>query len=92
MSDNEQKAGELPAAAIAALTKGRQIEAVKIVRSEWNLGLKEAKECVDQYLSSEKISQGVRNTPTVERGKSRLLPFVVIMIVVIIGYYMWSQA
>src|SRR5260370_12770061 len=35
---------EFPAAAIAALTKGHKIEAIKIVRQEWSLGLKEAKE------------------------------------------------
>ena len=51
MSDNEQKAGKLPDAAIEALTKGRKIEAVKILRREWNIDLKDAKDAVDQYQS-----------------------------------------
>ena len=46
-SDHERK--ELPPAAIAALQKGRKIEAIKIVRNDWGIGLKSAKAVVDQY-------------------------------------------
>ena len=40
----------LPPAAIAALAGGRKIEAIKILREEWHLGLKEAKDQVDDYI------------------------------------------
>lgn len=39
----------LPAEAIAALSRGRLIEAIKIVRTATGLGLKEAKELVERY-------------------------------------------
>lgn len=40
----------LPPAALQALQQGRMIEAIKIVRTERNLGLKQAKEQVEQYM------------------------------------------
>ena len=40
----------LSPAAIAALWKGQMIEAIKVVRQEQNLGLKEAKDAVEAYL------------------------------------------
>ena len=92
MSDNQQKTEELPAAVIAALTKGRKIEAVKILRREWNTGLKESKEHVEHYLSSTNRSQGARRTPTVDAGIGRVLSFIILVIVVAIGYYMWARA
>jgi ribosomal protein L7/L12 len=37
--------------AIAALNRGSRIEAIKIVREENDLGLKEAKDLVDSYIA-----------------------------------------
>lgn len=45
-------APELPAAAIDALTQGHKIEAIKILRQERGLGLKEAKDVVDTYVEA----------------------------------------
>lgn len=42
----------LPAAALSALERGNTIEAIKIVRLETGLGLKESKDLVDGYLKS----------------------------------------
>jgi ribosomal protein L7/L12 len=89
MSDNEQKSGELPDAAIAALTNGRKIEAVKILRREWNIDLKEAKDTVDKYLSSINSSQVARRATKIETGIGRLL--LLVFIVIAIGYYMWTK-
>ncbi len=43
----------LPAQAIAALRQGNKIEAIKIVRAERGLGLKEAKDAVDAYAGQD---------------------------------------
>ena len=43
-------ARELSAAAVAALLNGHKIEAIKIVRQQWGLGLKESKDTVETYL------------------------------------------
>lgn len=92
MSDNEQKARDLPDAAITALTNGRKIEAVKILRREWNIDLKEAKDAVDQHLSSTNSSQSARRSQTIETGTGRLLRFIIVVIVVVIGYYIWTKS
>lgn len=47
-----EKAQDLPAAAIEALVRGQKIEAIKIVRENRGLGLKESKDAVDQYLKT----------------------------------------
>ncbi len=41
---------ELPSEAVAALESGNKIEAIKIVRVNSGLGLKESKELVEKYL------------------------------------------
>jgi hypothetical protein len=43
----------LPLAAVAALHEGRKIEAIKLVRAELGVDLKEAKERVEQCLRTE---------------------------------------
>ncbi len=47
----------LPVAAIAALNKGSKIEAIKIVRRERGIGLKEAKDAVEEYLRGQPALQ-----------------------------------
>jgi len=44
----------LPEAAIAALGAGNKIDAIKIVREATGLGLKEAKEAVEQYVPGDR--------------------------------------
>ena len=50
--DTEQKKDLLPVAAISALNEGKKIEAIKIVRLENHVDLKDAKDIVDQYLKA----------------------------------------
>lgn len=45
---------QLPPDAVAALARGRMIEAVKIVRAATGLGLKEAKDAVDAYAAAQR--------------------------------------
>ena len=59
----------IPETAVAALERGSMIEAIKIVRTERGLGLKESKDAVDGYLRnnpemrqrlSERSSEAIR--------------------------------
>lgn len=92
MSDNERKAGELPDAAVAALQNGRKIEAVKILRREWNIDLQEAKDAVEQHLSGINHSRVVQSAPMIGAGRGGSLWLLVVVIVVVTGYYMWTKA
>ena len=48
-----QSARPLPGGAIAALSAGNKIEAIKIVRQEWGVDLKSAKDAVDAYIATQ---------------------------------------
>lgn len=52
MADAPPSSPSVPASAIPALEQGQTIEAIKIVREERGLGLKESKDLVDAYLKS----------------------------------------
>lgn len=49
---SERQTAPFPAAAEAALLKGNKIEAIKIVREERGIGLKEAKDLVEQHVAT----------------------------------------
>jgi hypothetical protein len=47
----------MPLAAVAALSQGRKIDAIRIVREERRIGLKEAKDLVEQYVQGQPALQ-----------------------------------
>lgn len=53
MSNKPRRSPDLPKSAVQALRHGNLIEAIKVVRQERNLGLKEAKGVVEAYLASQ---------------------------------------
>jgi ribosomal protein L7/L12 len=53
MSNKPRRASDLPKTAVDALWQGNVIEAIKVVRLEQKIGLKEAKEQVDAYIGSQ---------------------------------------
>ena len=53
MANKPRRSSELPKAAIQALWQGNVIEAIKVVRQERSIGLKEAKEAVETYIATE---------------------------------------
>jgi len=52
MANGSPQSSALSQPAIAALEQGNTIEAIKIVRLEQGIGLKESKDLVDAYLKS----------------------------------------
>ena len=57
MRTDSAQSTDLPQTAIDAIWKGNTIEAIKIVRLEQNIGLKEAKDQVDTYVRSQPALQ-----------------------------------
>jgi len=47
--------GPIPPSAVSALWRGNVIEAVKLVRLEQQIGLKDAKDLVDAYVRSQPV-------------------------------------
>ena len=66
----------LSSAAEAALRGGNKIEAIKIIREERGLGLKEAKDLVDAYVETDpSLKASVANASAGGRLFLRLLVF-----------------
>ena len=53
MSNKSRYSSDLPKAAIESLWRGNLIEAIKIVRQDRNIGLKEGKALVEDYIVSQ---------------------------------------
>jgi len=53
MSNKSRYSSDLPKAAIETLWRGNLIEAIKIVRQDRNIGLKEGKALVEDYIASQ---------------------------------------
>jgi len=78
---------KLPEEALAALESGKKIEAIKSVRTSFNVGLKEAKEIVEAYIEADhglKQRISVANNNAAQSAFSGLL---VIAVIVLVIYY-----
>ena len=53
MGNKSRHSSDLPKAAVEALRHGNVIEAIKVVRHERNIGLKDAKGVIDVYIASQ---------------------------------------
>jgi ribosomal protein L7/L12 len=69
----EPTRNQLPLAAVSALQRGNKIEAIKIVRAERGLGLKEAKDLVEGYLQTQPGLQASLSAAQSESGRKALL-------------------
>jgi hypothetical protein len=81
---------DFPAAAIDALTKAHKIEAIKIIRQEWAIDLKEAKDTVDTYVKArpDLASQFQEASDT---GKKRLWLWLLALLAATLLYYSFAH-
>lgn len=76
---------ELPADVIAEIESNRKVNAIKLLRSQQGIGLKEAKQIVDSYM--EKHPFGSRLGPSESEGGIGRIFVLVIGVFVIYGVY-----
>ncbi len=76
---------KLPADVIAELQANRKISAIKRLRTQEGIGLKEAKELVDAYLEQHPVDSRLR-VPEADNGFGRVV-LLVIGVSVIYGIY-----
>ena len=80
----------LPPAALQALQQGRMIEAIKIVRTEHHLGLKQAKEQVEQYMQQHPdLLRQSRVAQTQQQGKVQRVMWV-LGLLFLVGLLLWQ--
>lgn len=85
MEDNKP---ELPPQAIAALEQGRKIKAIKCTRAALGVGLKEAKEIVEQFIEKR---PDVRNRLVSANAGNARIALKWLLIIILCGliiYYM----
>lgn len=76
---------------IEAVGAGHKIEAIKILREEAGLGLKEAKDVVDS-LAREKRAESGGNSGMVEEGGAGGMIKMIVVIAVVLGVYFYFFA
>ena len=80
----------LPPAAIQALQQGRMIEAIKIVRTEHHLGLKQAKDLVEQYLQQHPELSRQSRAVKVNQGSAQFLIWP-LGLLLLLGLLLWQS-
>ena len=88
MTETSREDAGLSSAAIAALQKGNKIEAIKIVRVERNLGLKEAKDCVEDYVRRDPSLKRKMEEVQAEAKKGFMFWLVVLLALGAAAYYL----
>jgi len=83
----ESPALQLSTAAISALHHGNKIEAIKIVREERHIGLKEAKDVVDDYVRSHPGVQSSLAAAQSETKRRALLWLAALIVLAVLAYY-----
>lgn len=73
---------------VSALSEGKKIEAIKLLREAYGIGLKEAKDAVDEYIKS-RPELSMRLTDLQQKSKRALLWWIVIFAVVLLVCYWW---
>jgi len=86
----ERATRALPPDAARALARGDKIEAIKLVRAETGLGLKEAKSWVDAQAATPQMPTGLA-PGEVPRHEGFGLWIVVIVLVVAAGYFVFLR-
>jgi ribosomal protein L7/L12 len=83
---------ELPHAVIAALSRGQKIEAIKILRQEQGMELKDSKDAVEQYVIADPVLRHKLATAQAE-GTRVLLRWLILIIVVglAVAYVVWGR-
>jgi hypothetical protein len=81
----------LPTAALTALTLGNKIEAIKILRAERGLGLKEAKDLVDHYVAGQPALGAQMAQAQSESLRSGLFWLAVLAILATLGYFLLAR-
>ena len=76
---------ELPDDVVAELQSNRKVSAIKLLRKQKNIGLKEAKDIVDAYTAKHPSNSPSR-MPESDGGVGRLL-FVAVVVGAVYGVY-----
>lgn len=87
MNSEENPDQQLTVSAISALHSGNKTEAIKIIRREKCVGLKEAEDIVDEYLKIHPEIQTRINNFQAEIIRNRILWLITIVLIATLAIY-----
>jgi ribosomal protein L7/L12 len=87
----DSTAPELSAAVRLALMQGNKIEAIKLLREEQNLGLKEAKDLVDGYVASQPALHAQLAAAQTASLRKGLVWLGALGLLFVLGYFLWAR-
>lgn len=90
--ESRARAGQMPAQALAALQRNNKIEAIKIVRQEHGIGLKEAKDFVESHVDGDVALQAQMRTQGPQLSAGQLLRFLSVVALVVIVFLWWKNS
>lgn len=91
MNTNGTHRDDMPPAVIAALSQGKKIDAIKILREERGLGLKDAKEAVDRFVASDPSLRARLDTVAAESRRS-LMTYAGVLLGLLVVVYVFLRA
>jgi hypothetical protein len=91
MTNDQLARAAFPTDAIQALRRGNKIEAIKLVRLARNIGLKEAKDAVEDYLRAQPALLQQLNASQAQGREGFVRWLVVILLVLAAGTYLYFK-
>ena len=92
MTTEPTQSSTLPNAAVELLWRGDVIAAIKLVRADRNLGLKEAKDLVDAYIRSQPSLRQKMEQAQAERWQKLKRGLLVALIFAAVAAYFFFQS
>ncbi|MEX2515898.1 MAG: ribosomal protein L7/L12 [Gammaproteobacteria bacterium] len=74
-------ATELPVAAVMALEQGQMLAAIKIIREQTGLGLKESKEMVEEYIDQHAATLAPHLARRRDSANNAIKVFIVLVVI-----------
>lgn len=90
MSSDQDTSSSLPQAVIEAISRNRKVEAIRLLREERNIDLKDAKEKVDRFIRENSASTATRGVPKEEGALGRFLLLLILILLAAAGYYLFA--
>ena len=90
MASIDQKPA-LPPEAVAALHRGNKIEAIKVVRAQLSVDLKEAKQRVEHFLRAEPSVYASFAEMRQRSGQSALWRIALVIGLIVMLMYLWQK-
>jgi ribosomal protein L7/L12 len=90
MSSDQGTSSSLPQAVIEAISRNRKVEAIRLLREERNIDLKDAKEEVDRFIRENPALSDARGMPKEEGALGRFFLLIILILLAAAGYYLFA--